>query len=117
PAAASMASSPGLPTLPVATNYVSSALMPATVNGSTASTSSILLSGTSDTATSGAEPESAMQQPKEPLELYWPLLKVPENGEVDSAHWGNELALVAGNLVEWLDAMDGDLAALEQAQA
>ncbi|KAJ2445068.1 hypothetical protein GGI03_007726 [Coemansia sp. RSA 2337] len=100
-----------------ATNYVSSALMPATVNGSTASTSSILLSGTSDTATSGAEPESAMQQPKEPLELYWPLLKVPENGEVDSAHWGNELALVAGNLVEWLDAMDGDLAALEQAQA
>ncbi|KAJ2095233.1 kinase that interacts with cdc31p, partial [Coemansia sp. S100] len=117
PAAASTASSPELPTLPIAPNYVSSALVPATVNGSTASTSSILLSGTSDTTTSGAEPESAIQQPKEPLELYWPLLKVPENGEVDSAHWGNELALVAGNLVEWLDAMDGDLAALEQAQA
>ncbi|KAJ2110750.1 kinase that interacts with cdc31p [Coemansia sp. RSA 922] len=117
PAAASTASSPGLPTLPVAPNYFSSALVPATVNGGTASTSSILLSGTSDTTTSGAEPESAMQQPKQPLELYLPLLIVPENGEVDSAHWGKELALVAGNLVEWLDAMDGDLAALEQAQA
>ncbi|KAJ2867110.1 kinase that interacts with cdc31p [Coemansia aciculifera] len=112
------ASSPGLPTLPVAPDYISSALVPATVNGDIASISPTLRNGTGDITTSRTEPESAMQQLKQSLELYWPLLTVPESSkDDDSTHWRHELALVAGNLVEWLDAMDSEIAALEQARA
>ncbi|KAJ2025020.1 hypothetical protein IWW57_003530 [Coemansia sp. S610] len=111
-----MASLPSAPSLPVASNYAPLILAPTTVNGSITSASSIAHNGMDETTVSEAEPEPATQQLKQPPELYRPSLEAPEDNEGASMHWRHELAVVAGSLVEWLDALDCDLAALEPAQ-
>ncbi|KAJ2490153.1 kinase that interacts with cdc31p [Coemansia sp. RSA 2050] len=114
--AASTVSLPRTTSLPAAPSYVPLTLAPAAVNGSITLVSSVSRNGMDETTVSEAEPGPAAQQPKQPPELYWPLLAAPEDSKSASVHWRRELALVAGNLVEWLDALDCDLAALEPAQ-
>ncbi|KAJ2893282.1 hypothetical protein IWW38_002916 [Coemansia aciculifera] len=70
-------------------------------------------SGSASSIVVEAETEPVGQAP----ETHWPLLKVPDDSKTDADHWRHELALVANNLVEWLDAMESEIVALEQTQA
>ncbi|KAJ2831575.1 kinase that interacts with cdc31p [Coemansia furcata] len=109
-------SSSGRSTSPVVSSCVPSALVPsATANGGIFSAPSALRSGSNDSTTTETTMELTVQNHKQLPELYWPLLEVPENGKDALTHWRHEFALVADNLVEWLDAMDSELATMEQA--
>ncbi|KAJ2334658.1 hypothetical protein GGI00_001750 [Coemansia sp. RSA 2681] len=61
-------------------------------------------------------PGAAAPQVGQMPALYLPSLKIPDSSDSASAHWRHELELVANNLVEWLDAMESEIVALEQAQ-
>ncbi|KAJ2746379.1 kinase that interacts with cdc31p [Coemansia sp. BCRC 34301] len=70
----------------------------------------VVSSTSSRIAEAEPEPNCAAQRPGPTPELYLPLLGIHD----DSARWRQELAQVANNLVEWLDAMENELVALEQ---